>query len=191
MNRHAFLHVKNPCNNYTENGRRRRTKFSRPDDLVTKKCAPLVLTLWKYKLTKNILLKFECTTNVRTPYSAKTSHSTVVRPTNLRRRVDIKCSKLAVWPTKFISNDHFFIMEERPYWARASSLRMLYYHRHTILGRIPLDERSARRGHLYLTTHDTPSAEFEPAIPAKRAAADPRLRQRGNWDRFEMSIPCH
>jgi hypothetical protein len=45
--------------------------------------------------------------------------------------------------------------------------------RHTTLGRTPLDECSARRRDLYLTTHNThkgqtsmPLAEFEPAIPA-------------------------
>jgi hypothetical protein len=45
--------------------------------------------------------------------------------------------------------------------------------RHTILGRTPLDERSARRRDLYLTTHYThnrqtsmPPVEFEPLIPA-------------------------
>ena len=44
---------------------------------------------------------------------------------------------------------------------------------HTTLGRIPLDERSARRRDLYLTTHNThkrqtsmPPVGFEPTIPA-------------------------
>jgi hypothetical protein len=45
--------------------------------------------------------------------------------------------------------------------------------RHTTLGRTPLDEGSARRRDLYLTTHNThktqtsmPPVGFEPAIPA-------------------------
>ena len=42
--------------------------------------------------------------------------------------------------------------------------------RHTTFGRTPLDEWSARRKELYLTTHNTDkrqtSAGFEPAIPA-------------------------
>jgi hypothetical protein len=45
--------------------------------------------------------------------------------------------------------------------------------RHTTFGRTPLDEWSARRRDLYLTTHNThnrqpsmPPAAFEPAIPA-------------------------
>jgi hypothetical protein len=45
--------------------------------------------------------------------------------------------------------------------------------RHTTLGRTPLDERSARRRDLYITTHNThkrqtsmPPVGFKPAIPA-------------------------
>jgi hypothetical protein len=45
--------------------------------------------------------------------------------------------------------------------------------RRTTVGRIPLDERSARRRDLYLTTHDVhnrqismPSVGFEPTISA-------------------------
>jgi len=61
--------------------------------------------------------------------------------------------------------------------------------RHTTLGRTPLDKWSVRgRGH-YLTTNNTQNrytsmspTEFEPAIPAKRAAADPRLRPRSHRD---------
>ena len=48
--------------------------------------------------------------------------------------------------------------------------------RHTTLGRTSLDERSAHRRDLYLTTHNTytqerhpwPPAGFEPAIPASQ-----------------------
>jgi len=45
--------------------------------------------------------------------------------------------------------------------------------RHTTLGRTPLDERSARRRDLFLTTYNThkrktsmPPAGFEPTLPA-------------------------
>jgi len=61
-------------------------------------------------------------------------------------------------------------------------------HTHT-LSRIPLDEGSARRRDLYLTTHNihkrktsTPPAGFEPAIPASE-----RPRQRGHRNRFKSS----
>jgi hypothetical protein len=47
--------------------------------------------------------------------------------------------------------------------------------RHTTLGRTPLDEGSARRRDLYLTTHNThnrqtsmPPVGFEPAIPVSK-----------------------
>jgi hypothetical protein len=50
---------------------------------------------------------------------------------------------------------------------------VVLYHTHTTLGRTPLDERSARRRDLYLTTHNThkrqtsmPPAGFEHPIPA-------------------------
>ena len=52
-------------------------------------------------------------------------------------------------------------------------------------GRTPLDERSARRRDLYLTTHNAHNrwtsmlpVGFEPTI-----SADLRLRPRGHWDR--------
>ena len=58
-------------------------------------------------------------------------------------------------------------------WTRTSSLARLHDHRHTTLGRIPLDGRSARRRDLCMTTHNTfkrqtsmPPVGFEPTIPA-------------------------
>ena len=57
--------------------------------------------------------------------------------------------------------------------------------RHTTLGRTPLDEWSARRRDLYLTTHNThegktsvPPAGFEPAIPASERPFKRRIRIR-------------
>ena len=61
---------------------------------------------------------------------------------------------------------------------------------HTTLGRIPLDEWSALRRDLYLTTHNTrkrqtsmPPGGIRTRNPSKRAVADPHLRPRGHWDR--------
>jgi hypothetical protein len=60
-------------------------------------------------------------------------------------------------------------------WAMASSFTMFLDHtkRHTTVGRNPLDGWSARRGDLYLTTHNTlnrqtymPPVGFEPTISA-------------------------
>ena len=62
-----------------------------------------------------------------------------------------------------------------PQWTRASSFTRFLDHtqRHTTVGRTPLDEWSARRRDLYLTTHNThkkqtsmPSVWFEPTISA-------------------------
>ena len=60
-------------------------------------------------------------------------------------------------------------------WARASSFTRFLDHtkRRITVGRTPLDERSARRRDLYLTTHDThnrqismPPVGFEPTNSA-------------------------
>jgi hypothetical protein len=68
-----------------------------------------------------------------------------------------------------------FQLFNSPQWARASSLPSLRDHTqtHTKVGRTSLDEWSARRRDLYLTTHNTqkrqtiiPAAGFEPAISA-------------------------
>jgi len=59
-----------------------------------------------------------------------------------------------------------------PQWARASSFTRILDHtqRRTTVGRAPLDEWSARRRALYLTTHKThrqtsmPPVGFEPTL---------------------------
>jgi hypothetical protein len=62
-----------------------------------------------------------------------------------------------------------------PQWATASSFTRFLDHtqQRTTVGRIPLDEWSARRKDLYLTTHNThnrqisiPPVGFEPTAPA-------------------------
>jgi hypothetical protein len=58
--------------------------------------------------------------------------------------------------------------------------------RHTTLGRTPLDDRSARRRDLYLTTHNThihAPSRSRTRNSSMRAATDPLLRPRGHWDR--------
>ena len=66
-------------------------------------------------------------------------------------------------------------------------------HRHTTLGRTPLDEWSARRRDLYLTTHNTDEREtsmspvgFETHNPSKRVAADRRRRPCSHRDRQQV-----
>ena len=67
-----------------------------------------------------------------------------------------------------------FIWRDSPQWAMASSFTRFLdqTQRRTTLGRTPLDEWSARRRDLYLTTHNThnrqismPQVGFEPTIP--------------------------
>jgi len=61
--------------------------------------------------------------------------------------------------------------------------------RHTILGRTPLDERSARCRDLQLTTHNTHKRQISmPPVGFEPAAAVPRLRPRGHWDRRVLAL---
>ena len=82
-----------------------------------------------------------------------------------------------------------------PQEATASSFTRFLDHtqQHATVSRTPLDEWSARRRDLYLTTHDThngqtsmPPGGFRTHNLSRRAAADLRLRPRGHWDR-----PCY
>ena len=68
---------------------------------------------------------------------------------------------------------YIFLWCYSPTWVSAASLLRFrdYTHRHTTVSRIPLDEWSARRRDLYLTTHNThnrltsmPMEGFEPSI---------------------------
>jgi len=68
----------------------------------------------------------------------------------------------------------FSFWRNNPHWARTSSLKRFQDHtqRRTTVGRTPLEEWSARRRGLYLTTHNTqrqtsmPPVGFEPTISA-------------------------
>jgi hypothetical protein len=95
-----------------------------------------------------------------------------------------------------------FSMAEKPLVGQGLIIEALRSRsfRHIALGRTPPDEWSARRRDLYLTTHNIrkrqrakPLAEFEPRThnTSKRAAADPRLRLRGHWDRHSYGIWRH
>jgi len=79
----------------------------------------------------------------------------------------------------------FFARATAPQWARASSFMGFLDHtqRRTTVGRTPLDERSARRRDLYLTTHNThnrqtfiPPVGFEPTISAGERSLGPALQ---------------
>ena len=84
-----------------------------------------------------------------------------------------------------------------PRGAMASSFLRFLYHtqRRITVGRTPLDEWSARRRDLYLTTHNShnrqtsmPRGGIRTHDLSKRAAADLRLRPRGYWDRLLLEV---
>ena len=86
----------------------------------------------------------------------------------------------------------FLFLRCDPVRGMASSFMRFLDHtrRRTTVRRTPLDEWSARRRDLYLTTHNThkrqtsmPPSAIRTHNLSRRAAADPRLRPRGHWDR--------
>jgi hypothetical protein len=91
-----------------------------------------------------------------------------------------------------ITLKHVWFWSNSPQWARTSSFTRFLDHtqRRTTVGRTPVDEWSARRRDLYLTTHTLttdrhpcPPSGIRTHNPSRRAAADPCLRPRGYWDR--------
>jgi hypothetical protein len=87
---------------------------------------------------------------------------------------------------------------DSPQWARASSFTRFLYHtqRRATVGRTHLDEWSARRRDLYLTTLNThnrqtsmPPVGFEPTILAgERPKTYALYRLHGHWDRHLFNI---
>ena len=98
--------------------------------------------------------------------------------------------------SRSVGTDFFFLRPCGPNRAMASSfLRFLdHTQRRITVGRTPLDERSARRREVYLTTHNTHNRnpchrrDATPQI-SRRAAADLRLRPRDQWDRQRSYYP--
>ena len=93
--------------------------------------------------------------------------------------------------------NELFVFYSFPLWRcdptrlmASSFLRFLdHTQRRTTVGRTPLDEWSARRRDLYLTTHNThnrqtsmPPGGIRTHDLIRRAPADLRLRPRGHWD---------
>jgi len=91
------------------------------------------------------------------------------RQTHLQRfDIDVKLGALQ-------RNLYVRFWRNSPQWVRTSSFTIFLDHtqRHTTVCRTPLDELSARRRDLYLTTHNTHNRQtsmlqvgFEPAISA-------------------------
>ena len=107
----------------------------------------------------------------------------------------------STWSTSFLSISAespvwYFINFFFPLWRcsptramTSSTLRFLdHTQQRTTVGRTPLDEWSARRRDLYLTTHDTHNRHPCHHNLSKRAAADLRLKSRGHQDRHFINI---
>ena len=92
---------------------------------------------------------------------------TLYRPVRSKSQYRLNCPKSEL--STFVCFWH-----NSPQWVMASLFtRFLYHTRRTTVGRTPLDEWSARRRDLYLTTHSThnrqtsmPPVGFEPTISA-------------------------
>jgi len=90
-------------------------------------------------------------------------------------------------------NNNFISIAQQPLVNKGihfSEVTRSHSNRHTTIGRTPLDKWSARHRGYYLTTNNTQNrytsvspAEFEPAVPAEWADADPRLRPRSHRGR--------
>ena len=85
----------------------------------------------------------------------------------------------------------FFLWRNSPQWASASSFTRFLDHtqRRNKVGRTPLDEWSARRSDLYLTTHNTHDRHPNPGgirihSLSRRAAAALHFRPRGQWEQL-------
>ena len=89
---------------------------------------------------------------------------------------------LAVFLFFFLSPTSFYLTMVR--WRGVIAFD--HIQGHTIVGRTPLDEGSARGRELYLTTLTTDihaPGGIRTRNSSKRSAADPRLRPLGHWDR--------
>jgi len=74
----------------------------------------------------------------------------------------ISCCALYIILVDAVSGSRYSILllylaQQPPHWASSSPFTKFLYHtqRRTTVDRTPLDERSARRRDLYLTTHNT------------------------------------
>jgi hypothetical protein len=100
-----------------------------------------------------------------------------------------------MWIADFFTLTFFLPWRSSPSGPRPPHYRgFMIPLRHTTLGTTPLDEWSARRRDLYLTTHNThnrqtsmPPGGIRTHNPSKQAAADPRLRPLGHWDRLSST----
>jgi hypothetical protein len=122
------------------------TNYSSSDDKVA--TLPLINTDFftlSQKQVKSVFHNEAMLTN-----TSRSSNYNLSHPTNGRCSNDISTKAVSLSTLGF-----FFQWRNGPQWARTSSLSRLHDLRYTTLGRTPLDEWSARRRDLHLTTHNT------------------------------------
>ena len=86
----------------------------------------------------------------------------------------------------------FFLLAQQSPVGQGLLIHEVFNHtqQRTTVGRTPLDGWSARPRDLYLTTHNIHNRDIHAPGGirthnlSRRAAADPRLRPSGNWDRY-------
>jgi hypothetical protein len=105
----------------------------------------------------------------------------------------MKCGDLVCWSKWCIMLLFFVVLPSSTYLFTAGVEGFDFSLDHSqglaTFGRTPLDEGSARRRDLHLTTQILYKTNIHPHVgirtydPSKRSAADPHLRLRGHWNR--------
>ena len=116
----------------------------------------------------------------------------IVYQVGINKGIILRCTAYQISRPELVC--WFFFGATALQWAMASSCTRILDHtqRRITVGRTPLDEWSARRRDLYLTTHNTQqktdihaTGEIRTHSLSKGVTADVRLSPRGHWDR-----PC-
>ena len=106
----------------------------------------------------------------------------IIYPVNRNQLVDkfyLSFSRILLWLQKqcFKNMNHvcLFLAQQPNMCQDLLTLETIRWHTITTVGKIPLDERSARRRDIYLRTHDIhnrqtsmPPVGFEPTVPANQ-----------------------
>ena len=113
-------------------------------------------------------------------------------PANMWNKLQFRCLRMT------LTHQYFFLWRYDPTRVMASSFLMFLDHtqRRTTVGRTPLDEWSARRRDLYLTTQNThnrqismPSVGFEPTISARERSQTCALDRAATGTGNFLAIP--
>jgi hypothetical protein len=108
----------------------------------------------------------------------------------LSRRHQISSTVIQRWTLLKLSYSQSFPLLPTGSRCRGCLFSLDHTQTHTTVGRSPLDEGSARRRDLYLTTQTLYKTNIHVPggirthDPSMRSAADLRLRRRGHWDQL-------